>query len=97
METNYLIYIAVFIIAIIADVLIGGWIGSTKGRRGMGQLLGLLTGPLGWLIVALLPPGSEDKTITIRSRHASRGIPCPLCSRLVPQGNTSCPQCGSSI
>lgn len=96
MDIMVLIYLAVFVIGSVFNVLIGGWIGSTKGRAGMGQLLGLLCGPLGWLIVAVLPSMQQTPTARASTLHASRGKPCPLCGHLIPQGNTTCPACGSS-
>ena len=96
MDIIVLIYIAVFIIGAILNIVIGGIIGKAKGREGTGQLLGLLTGPLGWLIVALLPVATQQavhrRTV---SAHASRGTPCQMCGQLIPQGNVTCPQCHS--
>lgn len=97
MDIMLVIYLSVFIIGAVLNVLIGGWIGSAKGRAGMGQLLGLLCGPLGWLIVALLPAMQQTPTARASTLHASRGKLCPMCGTLAPQGNTVCATCQSSI
>ncbi len=98
MDITVLIYIIAIIIGTIINVAIGGWIGSTKGRTGMGQLLGFLAGPLGWLIIALLPTIQQTSAIPARtSIHASRGKPCPMCGLLISQGNTKCPSCDTPV
>ena len=98
MDIIVLIYITVFVIGAILNVVIGGIIGKAKGRQGLGQLLGFLCGPLGWLIIALLPampaPAPIHRPATL---HASRGNPCPVCGTLVPQGNAVCHACQSSL
>ncbi|MEY2428886.1 MAG: hypothetical protein QOJ40_1771 [Verrucomicrobiota bacterium] len=49
---------------------IGYWVGSLKGgREGDGALLGALLGPIGWIIVAILP----TKVATGHLRFARRG------------------------
>lgn len=35
--------------------LVGSAIGANRGRRGAGTLLGLLLGPIGWIVVLLGP------------------------------------------
>jgi len=45
--------------AIISGV-IGIAIGSMKGRSGTGGLLGLLLGPIGWIIIAILPSTKQE-------------------------------------
>ena len=42
--------------------VIGGGLGSFRGRVGFGFAFGLLLGPLGWLIVLLLPSAKTDST-----------------------------------
>lgn len=40
-------------------ILVGGLIGHKRHRVGFGVVLSLLLGPVGWLIVALMPAYSE--------------------------------------
>jgi hypothetical protein len=56
----------------------GSWFGGQVDREGVGFWLGYLLGPLGWIIVLLLPPGG---------RH------CPECGGYAP-GRVLCMHCG---
>lgn len=58
--------------------IIGWAIGKTKGRSSFGLVLGLLVGPIGWLIVMLLP---------------AEGRKCPFCLSTVPEGAVICRHC----
>jgi uncharacterized membrane protein YeaQ/YmgE (transglycosylase-associated protein family) len=49
-----------FLILWVLFVALGGWVGSTKNRTGMGIVLGLLLGLIGVLIIALVPPAEPD-------------------------------------
>ncbi len=64
---------------IIVGILLGAVLGEKKGRAGFGALVGMILGPLGWLIVALGP----DR----------RGT-CPKCSKPISDGIMKCPHCG---
>ncbi len=55
--------------AVLLCGIIGAAIGSPKGIGGAGLLLGLLFGPLGVLIVAVLKPGKLSQ-ITVRPAGA---------------------------
>lgn len=41
--------------------IIGGALGSLRGRAGFGAILSLLIGPLGWIIVLLMPGARDEK------------------------------------
>ncbi len=56
------------------SALVGGMIGQGRGCPGFGVLLGLLLGPLGWLLTLL-----NDKR-----------TPCPECLRPCPTGARRC-------
>lgn len=45
----------ILFVAIVISCAIGGAIGNTVGRPGAGIIAGLFLGPLGWIIVLLLP------------------------------------------
>lgn len=61
---------------------IGAAIGQKKGRAGEGFVLGLLIGPLGWLLVAV---------------GKSQGPKCPHCHGEIDKGVTKCRHCGGDI
>jgi hypothetical protein len=58
---------------------IGALIGRARGRISSGLVWGVLLGPLGWLVTALLP---------------DHRLECPLCKGTVPQGAVRCMHCG---
>lgn len=89
-------------------VVIGYYVGRIRNRAGLGTLLAMLLGPLGILIVAVLPtatdPYGEVPTRARRpnQRYKEGFVPCPLCgqgvnkSTLQPGVNT-CPWCGGAF
>lgn len=69
--------------ALCVSAVIGGLIAQLlNGRAGSGLLLGLLLGPLGWVIVFFL----EDK----RKR-------CPACRSVIDGQATVCPHCATPL
>ncbi len=61
-------------IGVVVSALIGGAIGSQRGRAGDGAGLGVLLGPLGWVIALFLPaPTPPSKPVAPR-RWWSLGI-----------------------
>ena len=73
--------IAVLFVGMVCAVL-GAHIGRRKGVAGLGFLLGLLLGPIGLLIIAVMPPGPPPP---------AGNSPPP------PAGRTSCPSCGAAL
>ncbi len=63
--------------------LIGYSIGNKKGQPGAGFFLGLLLGPIGWLIIAL----SKDKNKK----------PCPFCKEPTHKDATVCSHCQKEL
>jgi hypothetical protein len=62
---------------------IGGLIGSVKGNTGLGVVLALVLGPLGWLLVCF----ASDK----RRK-------CPQCAGALPDAKVArCRHCGSEL
>ena len=61
---------------------IGYYIGQTKGRPTAGALLGLLLGPIGWLLLYVGPDISPK---------------CPECGGSVVAGARRCKNCGSEL
>jgi hypothetical protein len=71
-----------FLILWIVSAAIGGLIGLIRNRVALGIILGLLLGPLGWLLVLLF---------------TKAGRKCPACLAVVPQLATKCCHCGSDL
>lgn len=63
--------------------VVGFFIGKAKGDEKAGALLGLLLGPLGWLVGLFF--------IKDRSRK------CPDCLGSVPDAATKCRHCGAAL
>lgn len=82
MNDDDLILISCFVFGWFVSSAIGYLIGRTRKREAFGLLMGFLLGPIGWLIVALLP---------------KIGAKCPSCLGVVNDGATKCVHCGSSL
>ena len=77
-EDEALLTVVASVIGALLSVLVGWSIGKQKGRGSDGAALGLL-GPIGWIIVALLP---------------EEGRRCPECRGVVPPEARRCKHCG---
>ena len=62
--------------------VIGLLIGRFRNRLAFGFVVGFLLGPLGWLIVGLMP---------------TAGPRCPACKGVYIQGATKCVNCGTAL
>jgi hypothetical protein len=71
-----------FVIWAFFAALIGVLIGQSKGRAVDGLVLGVLLGPLGWLLIAV-GPNKKPK--------------CPDCGGVVVSGAKKCKNCGALI
>lgn len=63
METMELIWIVIFLLLLCG--VIGSWAGSQRGRSVAGFWLGVLAGPLGWIVVCLLPAVKQSARETV--------------------------------
>ncbi|MBS4034352.1 MAG: zinc ribbon domain-containing protein [Ignavibacterium sp.] len=61
---------------------VGMMIGNNKGAGGMGCILGLLLGPIGWIITAV---SKGDK------------VQCPYCKEFINKAAVVCPHCHKDI
>ncbi len=62
--------------------LIGWTIGRSKGREAFGFAMGLLLGPIGIVIVAILP---------------AEGRRCPFCCGVIPKAAVTCMHCTKEL
>lgn len=65
---------------------IGLLIGQRRGRGFAGLVWGMVLGPVGWLLMFLLPSAA--------SRKAGA---CPHCGGVLPVGQMSCNHCGNAV
>jgi hypothetical protein len=79
-----------FLFWAIVGGLVGAVIGERKGRTGEGVVLGLLLGPIGWLVVGFGPNYKQAK-------EAKESKKCPFCAELVKREATVCKHCGRDL
>ena len=76
-------------------VIFGGVGQMIAARRGMraskGILLGLLLGPIGWILLAVLPTSDAEQE---RSHQRQGHKRCPQCAEWVKRGAKVCRFCG---
>jgi len=85
----------IWVIVWIVCGILGGVIGSSKGRKGLGYGLGFLLGPIGILIVAVMP---EDKAaITEQAIASNQERKCPFCAELIKSEAKVCKHCGRDV
>ena len=61
---------------------IGALIGRWRGRQLFGWIMGLVFGPIGWIITAIM---------------SDRRPKCPECQGTIVQGARKCKSCGSLL
>ena len=67
---------------------VGYLIGRGKGKGGLGFVLGLFLGIIGWIIIAVIP-GESQVNFQIQKRR------CRNCQRVIPPRAVGCPTCRS--
>ena len=72
---------------VIVGGLVGAFIGERKGRAGQGAILGIILGPIGWLVVGLGPDYNQAKDTK----------KCPFCAELVKPEAKVCKHCGRDL
>lgn len=69
---------------------IGVLIGRRRGRPVAGLFWAMLLGPIGWLLMFLLPSASASAT-------AGKSTPCPHCGGALPLLQPQCNHCGNKV
>jgi hypothetical protein len=96
--TGFAIYGITHVLALILSAVIG----ATKGRGGLGFILGLFLGWIG-VIIMLVMSNKHEEERRHREMVAAAGsgsavmIRCPNCGGLAPEGKRFCPECGGAL
>lgn len=70
----------IFILIMLASAVIGAMIGSSKGNGVPGFFLGLILGPIGLVIVAVMP-GDRVECRYCKSKINPEATVCPNCQK----------------
>jgi len=84
--------VVMIVVGMIASAMIGAGIGSAKGNRATGFVLGALLGPLGIIVAAVMQP-SKEFTSAAASVERSIYRQCPHCKENMRRDAGTCPHC----
>jgi hypothetical protein len=97
--------VVLLVVGLVVCAFIGKAIGDTKGRGGLGFVLGLVFGVVGLVVIALIHPTVEAQARRDRdlaaaaqaSGTSSRLRPCPWCAELIQPAARICRYCGRDV
>jgi len=84
----------VFVVWIICMVVAIA-VGTSKGHKGLAWALGILLGPLG-LIIILLMPENEKAVVETGLQNGTMKI-CPFCAESIKVEAIVCKHCGNKL
>jgi len=84
------LFLVVAVVTSLVLGLVGSWIGSRKDMGTAGFFLGFFLGPVGLVIIALLPPGPAQRDRVAR-REGMRQ--CPHCREFIRSEASVCRFC----
>ena len=77
---------------------VGGCIASSKGNSFLGGFfVGLMLGPIGWLISAIVPGPQPQQSIQVMVNQAAGLKTCPYCAEQIQAAATICRFCDRKV
>lgn len=90
-----MLYSILLIGSYIVVIFISGIIGKSKGRTALGYVLGILSGPLGILIILFIPEEKMKKEMReVKNRTAKK---CQYCAEIIKIDAIVCKYCGRQV
>lgn len=84
--------------------LVACYVGDTKGRGAEGLALGLILGPLGILVIAVMGPTAKveakrqaEVAAVMASSSSGPSRSCPWCAEQILQAAIVCKHCGRNV
>lgn len=97
-------FVALLLVVGLPFAIIGSAIGSNKGHAGAGFVLGLLFGPIGLIIVAVIPATPEAEAVRSAQVAAATQVlagqrlrHCPWCAEVIQPAAIICKHCGRDV
>lgn len=87
---------AFLILGLIVSGIIGTMIGDKAQKGTEGFFFGLLLGPVGWIIIAVLAAGDSEGKVQHELEQGSK-VACPACYSAIDWRATICPHCRTEI
>jgi len=106
-SAQVLIILLVIVFVVLFKGGIGYLIGRNKGKGGLGFVLGLFLGIIGWIIIAVIPgePAPVNRVSRLRRPErpgpgrpgADDRVPCPHCAEMIRPAAHVCRFCNNKI